>query len=249
MGRRLGVVLVARRCSWPSSRPRTRTRPTRGPRGSGPSPARSCARSIRRRRASAPGISVPTSRLPTGTPVRAAGPGIVSFAGTRREVAARRGRARGQPAHLVLVSRDDRGAPRPVGRSRSRSSARPADIGQGHDGSVLHFALRTGDTYVDPMVLFRPVDLVAVVHLSPTSEPPHPVDVAQRAARAARRTRARLRRGRPRGRAAASCSRVARHVRSQSGGGDVSRSRPQSMRGTAALRLAALRPARAARQR
>ena len=51
--------------------------------------------------------------------------------------------------------------------------------GEHHDGSVLHFALRSGDTYVDPMVLFRPVDLTAVVHLAPTSEPPHPVDRAR----------------------------------------------------------------------
>ena len=40
-----------------------------------------------------------------------------------------------------------------------------------HDGSVLHLGLRVGDRYADPMVLFRPVDLAAVVHLVPVGAP------------------------------------------------------------------------------
>src|SRR5262249_11693323 len=36
---------------------------------------------------------------------------------------------------------------------------------------VLHFGLRVGDTYVDPMTLFRPVDLAKVVHLAPADDP------------------------------------------------------------------------------
>src|SRR5439155_5698891 len=40
-----------------------------------------------------------------------------------------------------------------------------------HDGNVLHFGLRVGDTYVDPMVLFRPADLTKLVHLVPAGEP------------------------------------------------------------------------------
>jgi murein DD-endopeptidase MepM/ murein hydrolase activator NlpD len=44
--------------------------------------------------------------------------------------------------------------------------------GDNHDGSVLHFGLRIGDTYVDPMQLFGPPDLAAVVHLAPTLDEP-----------------------------------------------------------------------------
>ncbi len=36
---------------------------------------------------------------------------------------------------------------------------------------VLHFGLRVGDTYVDPMQLFAPPDLAAVVHLGARSGP------------------------------------------------------------------------------
>ena len=39
--------------------------------------------------------------------------------------------------------------------------------GEGHDGSVLHLGLRIGDEYVDPMRLFGDVDLAALVHLAP----------------------------------------------------------------------------------
>jgi hypothetical protein len=43
---------------------------------------------------------------------------------------------------------------------------------------VLHIGLRAGDTYLDPMALFAPPDLTAIVHLAPTSEPPHAVSAA-----------------------------------------------------------------------
>jgi hypothetical protein len=39
--------------------------------------------------------------------------------------------------------------------------------GEQHDGSVLHVGVRVGDTYIDPMQLFGPPDLAAVVHLAP----------------------------------------------------------------------------------
>ncbi|GIU89447.1 MAG: hypothetical protein KatS3mg010_0546 [Acidimicrobiia bacterium] len=35
----------------------------------------------------------------------------------------------------------------------------------------MHFGLRVGDTYVDPMLLFSPVDLAEVVALAPTVAP------------------------------------------------------------------------------
>ena len=36
---------------------------------------------------------------------------------------------------------------------------------------MLHFGLRVGDRYVDPMQLFRPVDLTKLVHLVPADDP------------------------------------------------------------------------------
>ena len=43
--------------------------------------------------------------------------------------------------------------------------------GVNHDGQVLHFGLRSGDEYLDPMLLFGAVDLARVVHLAPTAAP------------------------------------------------------------------------------
>jgi len=111
---------------------------------------------------------------PRGSPVRAAGPGVVSFsgnvAGALHVVIAHAGNLRTSYSFLASTA---------VRRGDSVSAGQiigtTGGKGQSHDGSSLHFALRTGDTYVDPMVLFGSVDLVAVVYLAPTSEPPHPV--------------------------------------------------------------------------
>jgi triacylglycerol esterase/lipase EstA (alpha/beta hydrolase family) len=110
---------------------------------------------------------------PKGMLVRAAGPGIVSFSGSVAKslhvVVAHAGNLRTSYSFLATIAvrrGDSVVAGQVVGTA--------GGAGQGHAGSVLHFALRTGDIYVDPMVLFRPVDLVAVVHLSPTSDAPHP---------------------------------------------------------------------------
>jgi hypothetical protein len=111
---------------------------------------------------------------PAGTPVRAAGSGVVSFAGrvarSLHVVIAHSGNLRTSYSFLatIAVHRGDQvRAGEVVGTTGGRDG--------NHDGTVLHFALRTGDTYVDPMALFRPIDLASVVHLAPTSEPPHPV--------------------------------------------------------------------------
>jgi hypothetical protein len=111
---------------------------------------------------------------PVGTPVRAAGPGVVSFsgnvAGALHVVVAHAGNLRTSYSFLasIVVRRGESvAAGQVVGTT--------GGAGRRHDGSVLHVALRAGDTYLDPMALFRPVDLAAVVHLAPTSEPPHPV--------------------------------------------------------------------------
>jgi murein DD-endopeptidase MepM/ murein hydrolase activator NlpD len=102
-----------------------------------------------------------------GTPVEAAGPGTVVFAGRI-----------GPSSHVVVLHR-------PSGWRTGYSflaavavhkgeRVRGGDVvgtsgglGDGHGGAVLHFSLRIGEDYVDPMMLFRPLDLGAVVHLAP----------------------------------------------------------------------------------
>jgi len=111
---------------------------------------------------------------PSGTPVVAAGPGVVSFAGTvagtRHVVIAHAGNLRTSYSFLASIT------------VRRGDAVRAGDVvgttggtGQGHDGHVLHFGLRSADTYLDPMTLLGPPDLTAIVHLAPTSEPPRPV--------------------------------------------------------------------------
>ena len=82
-----------------------------------------------------------------GTPVRAAGPGRVSFAG---DVAGRSsvtvlhgGGVRTSYSYLAVVSVSQGGA---VG-----VGAVVGVTGPDHGGGALHFSLRTGDRYVDPM--------------------------------------------------------------------------------------------------
>jgi hypothetical protein len=112
---------------------------------------------------------------PPGTPVRAAGDGTVVYAGRiagslhvtvlhdhglrtsysfLSDVAVRQG---------STVSRGDV-------LGTSGGAATGPDPDSGHDGAVLHLGLRVGDRYVDPMSLFAPVDLAAVVHLAPVGD-------------------------------------------------------------------------------
>jgi murein DD-endopeptidase MepM/ murein hydrolase activator NlpD len=100
-----------------------------------------------------------------GTPVRAAGDGIVVFAariGSQLHVVVRHdGDLRTSYSFLASIDvvngqRVDRGAI--VGTS--------GGTGPGHAATVVHFGLRLGASYVDPMALFAPVDLAAVVHLA-----------------------------------------------------------------------------------
>jgi murein DD-endopeptidase MepM/ murein hydrolase activator NlpD len=111
-----------------------------------------------------------------GSPVRAAGAGTVVFAGV---VAG---------TMHVVISHSAEVRPGELQKRGLRTSysflasirvhtgeevARGAIVGttggrgEQHDGSVLHVGLRVGDTYVDPMQLFGPPDLAAVVHLAP----------------------------------------------------------------------------------
>jgi murein DD-endopeptidase MepM/ murein hydrolase activator NlpD len=110
-------------------------------------------------------------RAAPGTAVQAAGPGRVVFAG-----------AVGTTLHVVVLHSGNR---RTSYSFLASAHARLGDVveagtivgttggtGENHDGSVLHFALRIGATYVDPMQLFGPPDLGAVVHLAPTVNEP-----------------------------------------------------------------------------
>jgi len=103
-----------------------------------------------------------------GAPVRAAGDGVVVFAGTiagswHVTVLHDHG-LRTSYSFLTSVAVRE-GAT--VTRGDVVGLAGGSDPDSGHDGSVLHFGLRVGDQYVDPMSLFAPVDLAAVVHLAP----------------------------------------------------------------------------------
>jgi murein DD-endopeptidase MepM/ murein hydrolase activator NlpD len=96
-----------------------------------------------------------------GTPVHAAGPGIVVFAGTiaheRYVVILHRGDLRTSYSYLGTIN---------VHRGqRVRSGQIIATTGR----SFLHFGLRHGPDYEDPMTLFAkgPPDLPALVHLAP----------------------------------------------------------------------------------
>jgi len=104
-----------------------------------------------------------------GTPVRAAGTGVVSFAGdvagALHVVVAHDGGLRTSYSFLASIS------------VRAGQSVAKGDVvgtaggsGEGHGPGVLHFGLRVGDEYVDPMLLFRPRDLTELVRLVPADE-------------------------------------------------------------------------------
>jgi murein DD-endopeptidase MepM/ murein hydrolase activator NlpD len=108
-----------------------------------------------------------------GTPVRAAGAGTVVFAGivagARHVVVRHAGGLRTSYSFLAGVQVR-------VGEAVARGEVLGTTGGRGenHDGDVLHLGLRVGETYVDPMQLFAPPDLAAVVHLVPIAAEPGP---------------------------------------------------------------------------
>jgi Peptidase family M23/Putative serine esterase (DUF676) len=102
-----------------------------------------------------------------GTPVRAAGNGVVTFAGQvaggLHVVVAHGGDLRTSYSFLAsaTVRRGDtveRGDV--LGTAGGPSGEHPPG---------LHLGLRLGDEYIDPMLLFRPTDLSRVVHLAPVT--------------------------------------------------------------------------------
>ena len=105
-----------------------------------------------------------------GTPVRAANDGVVTFAGdvagTRHVTVAHEGDLRTSYSFLSDISVR-------AGQRVARGDVLGTSGGTNddHDGTVLHLGLRVGDRYADPMTLFRPVDLTALVHLAPVGAP------------------------------------------------------------------------------
>jgi len=108
-----------------------------------------------------------------GTTVRSAGAGTVVFAGavagTRHVVIRHPGGLRTSYSFLASIRVR-------LGEVLVRGAVlgTTGGTGEGHDGNALHLGLRIGDTYVDPMRLFDPPDLAAVVHLAPTTNDPGP---------------------------------------------------------------------------
>ena len=103
-----------------------------------------------------------------GTPVRAAGAGTVVFAGlvanARHVVVRHAGGLR--TSYSFLASIRVRG-----GEVVARGEVVGTSGGRGehHLPAVVHFGLRIGDVYVDPMRLFEAGGLPARVHLAPTA--------------------------------------------------------------------------------
>ncbi len=100
-----------------------------------------------------------------GTPVRAAGDGVVVFAGrvgaALHVVTKHQGDLRTSDSFLASITVVTGQAVR-----RGAVLGTSGGTGAGHGAGVLHFGVREGDTYVDPMLLFAPPDLAAVVHLA-----------------------------------------------------------------------------------
>ncbi len=102
-----------------------------------------------------------------GSRVRAAGPGVVTFAGpvagTLHVVVLHDGGLRTSYSFLADVSVR---AGASVARGDVVGTSGGADAGD-HAAGVVHFGLRRGDRYLDPMLLFAPPDLATVVRLVP----------------------------------------------------------------------------------
>jgi hypothetical protein len=114
---------------------------------------------------------------PAGASVRAANDGTVSFAGdvagSLHVVVAHDGGIR---TSYSFLSRVDVRLGQRVRRGEVVGAA--GGVGDGHGSGILHFGVRIGDRYVDPMVLFRPRDLTQLVRLVPVGErnPGGPLD-------------------------------------------------------------------------
>lgn len=112
---------------------------------------------------------------PAGTPVRAAGDGVVVFAGRiagalHVTVMHEHGLRTSYSFLSAVAVHQGSTVSRGDVLGSAGGAAPDTDGDSGHDGTVVHFGLRVGDRYVDPMSLFAPVDLAAVVHLAPAGD-------------------------------------------------------------------------------
>ncbi len=105
-----------------------------------------------------------------GTPVHASGPGTVVFAGVvaggRHVVVRHSGGLRTSYSFLASIRVHAGEAVGPATVLGSTGGTGGAAT-EGHTGRVLHFGLRIGAEYVDPLQLFGPTDLAGRVHLAP----------------------------------------------------------------------------------
>ncbi|HZJ27068.1 MAG TPA: peptidoglycan DD-metalloendopeptidase family protein [Acidimicrobiia bacterium] len=108
-----------------------------------------------------------------GDEVRAAGDGTVVFAGSvagsLHVVVAHAGDLRTSYSYLASISvRKGARVARGVVVGTVGGAAVEGSTGGGaHESAGLHFGARLGERYIDPMLLFRPVDLTKIVHLAP----------------------------------------------------------------------------------
>jgi hypothetical protein len=106
----------------------------------------------------------------SGTPVKAANTGRVTFAGsidgTLHVVVEHDGGIRTSYSYLLEIDVE-------VGQrvARGQVVGVAGGHGEGHAPGVLHFGARIGDRYLDPMLLFTPSDLTKLVHLVPSEVP------------------------------------------------------------------------------
>lgn len=104
-----------------------------------------------------------------GAPVRAANSGEVTFAGnvagSLHVVVAHGGGLRTSASFLATI------AVRRGQRVARGDVLGTTGAGVGEHAGVLHFGLRVGDRYVDPMALFVPTDLTRLIRLVPVDEP------------------------------------------------------------------------------
>jgi hypothetical protein len=110
---------------------------------------------------------------PPGTPVRAAGDGVVSFAGSvagslHVVVAHDGGQGRAlRTTYAFLAAANVRTGD---GVARGQVVGVVGGSGPEHEPGALHFGLRLGDRYLDPQRLFGACDLTQLVRLVPVDE-------------------------------------------------------------------------------
>jgi hypothetical protein len=106
-----------------------------------------------------------------GTAVHAAGAGTVVFSGLvagARHVVVRHAGGRRTSYSFLASIRVHTGQVVAGGAVLGTSGGH----GENHAAGVLHFGLRIGETFVDPMRLFRPGAQPVRVHLAPAERPP-----------------------------------------------------------------------------